>query len=141
MNEILESIVKRLNEVLSGIPVVNQLDGKVTQDLKLALAKSRVCALVGVGRITPRVQNADHIVALAEIFVRVFENPFVNRAKTGAKTMMGVAAEASSILKYWKPGGSLSPLVFKEITPVEEANSEFGSVITCDAVFNITTEL
>lgn len=55
MNEILESIVKRLKEVLSGIPVVNQIDGKVTQDLKLALAKSRVCALV-FQEITPVMQ-------------------------------------------------------------------------------------
>lgn len=116
---------------MAGIAVIEDRKGDVAARLQAAVAKTRFAVLVGWNGFRARSGSSKTIVGDTSLVVEVFERPAVNG--NAPIHLLDAARAIALAVNLSQPPGQ-SPIVFEEITPVDEP---VPGMVTASVTFKV----
>ena len=116
---------------MAGIAVIEDRKGDVAARLQAAVAKTRFAVLVGWNGFRARSGSSNTIVGDTSLVVEVFERPAVNG--NAPIHLLDAARAIALAVNLSQPPGQ-SPIVFEEITPVDEP---VPGMVTASVTFKV----
>lgn len=116
---------------MAGIAVIEDRKGDVAARLQAAVAKTRFAVLVGWNGFRARSGSSNTIVGDTSLVVDIFERPAVNG--NAPIHLLDAARAIALAVNLSQPPGQ-SPIVFEEITPVDEP---VPGMVTASVTFKV----
>lgn len=131
----------RSDEALSGAKVIVEEKGELTNELSINIGKRSLAVVVGWNGFISDGISSKTIWGKGKLVVSVYEMPVINRKTPGALTLLKAARAIAYCLNLELADGGLSPLVFKEITPVVQLTGGEKGIVATDVVFSVECTL